>query len=312
MALLSKSDAGAGDDIQVKESQARMKRKYLILAGTSLLLAVLLLTFRTPYFTPVTGWQTYDGQQYRAETWHSNTFLATDRVRLVLRDKSGALRAASPDGYLKKIDCAKLDACIIYFYTRDSASEVYPLASWILEWPAAAANPARLPEMFDSAPLGFAVHTRANNYITGNICFSNPITSVLWYMSLLFSGLLLVTGIRAQPKWRGYYLALLVGLPAYVGVISVAFDPILTYQKMMLAAAVITIPFFPVWAICWLYYRSLMRNPQKKLKPRAIAYGFLAVLCLSFPFAQQAIQNISTTDEPVQDLNLNLTPSDGG
>jgi hypothetical protein len=56
----------------------------------------------------------------------------------------------------------------------------------------------------------------------------------------------------------------------------------------------------------------LPRDPLKKLKPRAIAYGFLAVLCLSFPFAQQAIQNLSTTDEPVQDLKLNLTPSDGG
>jgi uncharacterized membrane protein YhaH (DUF805 family) len=288
-----------------------MNRKNLICAGAALFLFALLFIFSRPYFKPATGWQDYKGQQYRVETWHSNTPLATDRIRLVLRDKTGALRAASPDGYLRSVDCGWLGKCIIYFYTRETASEVYPLESWVLDWPAATTSATAVTDDFDAPPSGFTAHTRANDYITGNICHTNILTLIFLYLSAQFFALLLVTAMRAQAHRRKFYLALLAGLPAFAGIVNVASGGIFTYEKMLIATAGMSLACAPVWAVCSLYHSILLRNPQKKLKPRIIACAFLALFFVSMPFVQQAMQGPALTDEMLQELQLNTAP-DGG
>lgn len=287
-----------------------MKKQHLITALIALSGMAWIFLLHAPYFKPVTGWQELNGQRYRAETWHSNTPLVTDKVRLVLRDEGGSLRAASPAGYLKKTDCTNIAQCIIIFYTNEDNPEFYPLQSWIAEPPSADLSKKIDDSNFYAAPAGFRADTGMNNLIMGNICFANIITEILWYLGLLMTGLLLVTGMRAQPARRGVYKFVLVGLPLVTGMVYVSFAPIVTYQLILMVLLGIGLAFTPIWAICALYHSLLMRNPQKRLKPRAIIYALLAVLFISFPFAQQAMQNALSDHTPLraEDMKMDVTP----
>lgn len=261
------------------------------------LLGVWVFMPRTPYFSPYTDWMTYNGQEYRLEGWFSNTPLASDYVRFVLRHRNGGLSAVSQLGYSPvTVDCTTLGKCIVAFYP--GRHHRYPggfepdLKKMISIPDPKKDAPRGGPAEWEGREEGFAYSTaeefltlRSDAFYSFNDHYDTYINFNLFAPLSVWLALCAYRACRKhapeQPEKRGLFIAGCLMGPYICLLLMLASRPVITHAALVKGIGLTTLLWLPFCAASlYLYRRSLQRPASERAEFINRRIDWLWVACV--------------------------------